>query len=132
VLKATGKEQEAQEQLAAARRLIYTDSPFIDILALADQYFAHKDFENAIPHYEMIADISVNNYITRNLLTCSYQSGNEKEALNICTILRQNYGALKIITVIESQIYEGIGNLEKAKEVCTEHLNRIQTISACR
>ena len=65
VLKATGKEQEAQEHLAAARRLVHTDSPFIDILALADQHFAHKDFENAIPLYEMIADISVNNYITR-------------------------------------------------------------------
>jgi tetratricopeptide (TPR) repeat protein len=124
VLKAVGKEKEAQEQLTAARRLVHTDTPFITILALADQYFAHQDFENAIPLYEMIADISVNNYITRNLLTCYYQSGKEKEALNICTILRQNYGALKIITEIEMQIYERIGNLEKAKEVCTEFLNR--------
>lgn len=124
VLKTIGKEQEAQEQLAAAQRLVHKDSPFIDILALADQYFVHKDFENAISLYEMIADISADNYITRNLLTCYYQSGKEKEALNICTILRQNYGVLKVITVIESQIYEGIGNLEKAKEVCTEYLNR--------
>ena len=124
VLKATGKEQEAQEQLAAARRLVHEASPFTDTLALADQYFAHKDFENAISLYEMIADISVNNYITRNLLTCYYQSGKEKEALNICTVLRQNYGALKIITEIKSQIYEEIGNLEKAKEVCTEYLKR--------
>lgn len=124
VLKAVGKEKEAQEQLAAARRLVHEDAPFINILALADQYFAHQDCENAIPLYEMFADISVNNYITRNLLTCYYRSGKEKEALNICTILRQNYGALKIITEIEVQIYERIGNLEKAKEVCAEYLNR--------
>ena len=124
VLKTIGKEKEAQEQLSAARRLVHKDSPFTDILALADQYSAFKDFENAILFYELIADISLDNYITRNLLTCYYQSGKEKEALNICTVLRQNYGALKIITEIESHIYEGIGNLEKAKEICREYLSR--------
>jgi tetratricopeptide (TPR) repeat protein len=124
VLKTIGKEKEGREQLSAARRLVHKDSQLIDILALAGQYFAHKDLENAIPLYELIADISVDNYITRNLLTCYYQSGKEKETLNICTVLRQNYGALKIITEIESQIYERIGNLEKAKEVCTEYLKR--------
>lgn len=124
VLHAVGKEEEAQEQLAAARRLVHSDSSFIDIVTLANQYYAYQDFEQAISLYEMIADVSVNNYITRNILTCYYQTGREKEALTICTILRQNYGMLKIITEIEIQIYEGIGNLEKAKELCIQYLDQ--------
>ncbi|GHO88581.1 hypothetical protein KSZ_65870 [Dictyobacter formicarum] len=38
--------------------------------------------------------------------------------------MRQLYGPLKRITEIESYIYEGIGNLQKAEEVCKEYIAR--------
>ncbi len=122
VLKAIGKEKEAHESLAAAQRLITTESPFANIVALANQYYDLKDFEKAISLYEQIADTSVDTFVTRNLLMCYYQAGKQRDALTICTLLRQNYGPLKLITVIEADIYEKIGNLEKAKEVCRDYL----------
>lgn len=122
VLKAREKEKEAHGLLAVAQSLITTESPFADIVALANEYYALQDFEKAIALYEQIADTSVDNFITRNLLMCYYQAGKHREALTICTLLRQNYGPLKLITVIEADIYEKIGNLEKAKEICRGYL----------
>ncbi|QBD82778.1 tetratricopeptide repeat protein [Ktedonosporobacter rubrisoli] len=124
VLSTLKNESETQECLSAARKLVTENSPFLDIVLLADHYFSLGEYQNAAALYELIVDTSVDTDITRKLLACYHQEGNEKEALKICSLLRQLYGPLKRITEIESYIYEGIGNLQKAEEVCKEYIAR--------
>ena len=56
-----------------------------------------------------------------------YNSGEIAKALKICQKLREKYGPLENISVMEVVIYEEIGDMIQAETVCKEYLNKFPT-----
>ncbi len=58
------------------------------------------------------------------MLNCYYRSDQWSEALEICQKIYKKYGPVSFITEVESAIYESIGDLQKAKDVCQAYVKR--------
>lgn len=122
ISEASGRKDEAYSLLQESKRYINKETPFRALFELASAFNSLEQFEEEANILERITDTSLNSPLTRNLLDAYYQAGLTGKALGICKSLREKYGALKFITAIESAIYENIGDLVKAENVCKEYL----------
>lgn len=78
--------------------------------------------EEAAYTYERIVDKTLDTPLSRKLLNSYYRAGELNKALEICQNLQKKYGTLEYASEMESAIYEEIGDLPKAKEVCKTYL----------
>jgi tetratricopeptide (TPR) repeat protein len=122
ISRADAKSQEAIDLLREAMRYVNESSTFGELYGLANTLYSLEQFEDAASIYERIADKSTDSPLTRRLLNSYYRSGERGKALHICQNLRKKHGPLKYVSEIESAIYEEIGDLAKAEEVCKEYL----------
>ncbi len=121
---ATGKRDEALFQLKEAYDYAQSSEEFLEIVELADQLYINKQFKEAATLYEKIADTNQNSELTQWLLKSYYNAGEIGKALGICQKLREKYeGPLENVSKIEYEIYEEIGDLNKALEVCEAYLS---------
>ena len=100
---------------------------FLEIVELAAELFIYEQFKEAATLYEKLADTSQNSQLTQWLVQSYYNSGEIAKALEICQKLREKYGPLENISVMEVVIYEEIGDMNKAETVCKEYLNKFPT-----
>lgn len=100
----------------------HTSSVRDDILFLADNLYEHGQYQEAADLYEQVLDTSVVTVWIKRLLDCYYHLGKSKEALEISSALRMRNGPIPFVTEVESYIYESIGDLEGARNVCVELL----------
>jgi tetratricopeptide (TPR) repeat protein len=122
ISKADAKSQEAIDLLREAMRYVNESSTFGELYELANALYSLEQFEDVANIYERIADKSMDSPLTRRLLNSYYRSGERGKALHICQNLRKKHGPLKYVSEMESAIYEEIGDLAKAEEVCKEYL----------
>ena len=122
-----GKEDEAISKLKEAYNYALNSKDFLEIVELAAELFINKQFKEAATLYEKLADISQNSQLTQWLVQSYYNSGEIAKALKICQKLREKYGSLENISVMEVVIYEEIGDMIQAEMVCKEYLNKFPT-----
>ena len=89
---------------------------------LALQFSALKQYQKVIEILERITDPAIYTDLSRALLIAYYNAGEIGKALNLCESIRMGSSPIELITDIQSSIYESIGNLPKAIEVCEEYL----------
>lgn len=119
---AEGNHDEASSILLKAVTYIKEDTSYKQLLELADELYAFKEFEEAAKIYEKIVDTSINSPLSRALLNSYYRAGIIDKALGICQTLLEKYGPLKYVSEMESAIFEEIGDLPKAKDLCKTYL----------
>lgn len=129
---AEGSQDEASAILLKAVKNIKEDTTYRKLLELADGLYAFKEFEEAARIYEKIVDTTINSPSSRALLNSYYRAGILDKALDICQILLKKYGPLEYVSEMESAIYEEIGDLPKAKEVCKTFLETFPDDSEMR
>ncbi len=122
IFSADQKRDEAIYLLKEAYDNVQDGEEFLDIVELADQLYSHKQFKEAATLYEKFADTSQNSQLTQWLVQSYYNSGEIAKALKICQKLREKYGPLENISVMEVVIYEEIGDMNQAETVCKEYL----------
>ena len=121
---ANEKRDEAISLLKEAYNYVQEGAEFLDIVMLADQLYIHKRFKEAATLYEKLADTNLNSELTQWLIKSYYGAGEIGKALEICQKLREKYGPLENISVMEVVIYEEIGDMNQAETVCKEYLKK--------
>ena len=124
IFSANEKRDEAVSLLKEAYNYVQDGAEFLDIVMLADQLYIYKLFKEAATLYEKLADTSQNSRLTQWLVQSYYNSGEIGKALEICQKLREKYGPLENISVMEVVIYEEIGDMNQAETVCKEYLKK--------
>ncbi|MBA7499086.1 Lipopolysaccharide assembly protein B [subsurface metagenome] len=122
IANASGNHDKALTTLFKAVEKIRDHTTNRQLLELADELYVVKAFEEAANIYERIVDKTINSSLSRALINSYYRAGILDKALEICQILLKKYGPLEYISEMESAIYEEIGDLPKAKEVCMTYL----------
>jgi len=119
---ASGSRDVALSILLKAAKNMTDQTTYRQLLELADGFYAIKEFEEAANIYERIVDKTVNSPLSRVLLNSYGLAGILDKALNTCEILHKKYGPLEYLAEMQSAIYEEMGDLPKAKEVCESYL----------
>lgn len=92
------------------------------LLQLGDHLLRAERFKEAAHFYtRAIGRIDCDTPYARRLIQARYQAGLFESALEACSQLRE-VDSSKYVTEMESVIYEGLGNLEKAKAVCEAYI----------
>jgi tetratricopeptide (TPR) repeat protein/transcription elongation GreA/GreB family factor len=112
----------ADETLSEAEKLVTENTTYFDLLALADEYNFIGQFDKAAKLYERVTDSSIDSELTRRLIDCDLKAGKNKEALAICESIRTNQGLIREVLELEANLYEDIGDLKTAKQLCKEYL----------
>ena len=120
---ATGKPDEALSQLKEAYNYAQNSEELLEIAGLADELYTHKQFKEAAVLYEKLADTNLNSELTQQMLQSYYNAGEIGKVLELCRELREKYGPIKNLSRIEYEIYEEIGDLNKALAVCEAYLD---------
>ena len=110
--------------LQEAYKYALDSTDFLEIVELAAELFNNEQFKEAATLYEKLADTSQNSQLTQWLVQSYYNSGEIAKALEICQKLREKYGPLENISVMEVVIYEEIGDMIQAETVCKEYLEK--------
>jgi len=124
IARISGDANEAKKYLRNARQCVSDSTTFRELLELGNEFYFLEEFEDAISIFEKIADVTTDNFLTRRLLNSYYRFGKYEKVLEVCQKLRKKYGPLKRITEMESFIYEEIGDLKSAKNVCQDYLKQ--------
>ncbi len=127
IFSADQKRDEAISLLKEAYDYVQDGEEFLHIVELADQLYSHKQFKEAATLYEKFADTSQNSQLTQWLVQSYYNSGEIAKALKICQKLREKYGPLENISVMEVMIHEEYGDMNQAEMVCKEYLSIFPT-----
>ena len=124
IFSANEKRDEAVSLLKEVYNYVQDGEEFLDIVELADQLYIHEQFKEAATLYEKLADTNLNSDLTQWLIKSYYGAGEIRKALEICQKLREKYGPLENISVMEVVIYEEIGDMNQAETVCKEYLKK--------
>ena len=122
-----GKGDEAISQLKEAYNYALDSKEFLEIVELAAELYINEQYKEAATLYEKLADTSQNSQLTQWLVQSYYNSGEIGKALEICQKLREKYGPLENISVMEVVIYEEIGDMIQAETVCKAYLSKFST-----
>ena len=122
-----GNSDEAISIFKEAYNYALDSTDFLEIVELAAELFIYEQFKEAATLYEKLADTSQNSQLTQWLVQSYYNSGEIAKALEICQKLREKYGPLENISVMEVVIHEEYGDMNQAEMVCKEYLNKFPT-----
>ena len=122
IARVTGESRDAIALLKEATKYLSESSTFRELYELGNELYSLEHYEDAAAIYERVADKSIDGPLTRRLLNSYYGSGERAKALEICQTLRKKYGPSRYISEMESAIYEEIGDVAKAQEICKEYL----------
>lgn len=120
---ATGERDEALSLLREAYDYAQNSEEFPEIVELADQLYIQEQFKEAATLYEKLADTNQNSELTRQMLQSYYNAGEIGKVLEVCRELREKYGPIKNLSRTEYEIYEEIGDLNKALAVCEAYID---------
>ena len=124
IFSANEKRDEAVSLLKEAYNYVQDGEEFLDIVMLAAQLYIHEQFKEAATLYEKLAYTNLNSELTQWLIKSYYNAGEIGKALEICQKLREKYGPLENISVMEVVIYEEIGDMDQAETVCKDYLKK--------
>ena len=119
--KLNGSEQNVSALIEQAK-LDLLSATILDKIYFADFLHSWQYFRDAAEIYEQFVDKTLNNDLSFRLLESYYFSGNYRDTLDLCEQLLDKYGPLPKISGIAAHIYDYIGDLPAAREVCENHL----------
>lgn len=102
--------------------LKYHDLSTFEKVQLADEAYYLSSFSDAIKLYEAVADPSQQSEILERYTLALFSSKRLGKALSICKNLRETKGYLKLFVEIEYYIYQKLGDVDKAVELCKGYL----------
>lgn len=119
--KLNGSEQNISALIEQAK-LGLLSATILDKIYFADFLHSWQYFRDAAEIYEQFVDKTLNNDLSFRLLESYYFSGNYRDTLDLCEQLLHKYGPLPNISEVAAYIYDYMGNLPAAREVCENHL----------
>jgi tetratricopeptide (TPR) repeat protein len=122
VLKVIGDTEGALALLTEAKGYLGATSDTRERIFLADALYFSELYADAAEIYERVVDKNSDSPWTRRLLNSYYRAGELKKALGMCTTLREHNGTSTYVAELETLIYERIGDLNSALNVCQEYL----------
>ncbi|MEA5550868.1 hypothetical protein VB713_07750 [Anabaena cylindrica UHCC 0172] len=108
--------------LQEARDNINISTPAQWVLELANAFSSIGEYTDAVNLYEKIVNTTLDTPLNHSLIELYYNSGQFRQAFNICQLLYEKYGASQFVCHMLSLIQEDIGNLPEAKRICNEYL----------
>jgi len=118
-----GKLEDADLYLDKIRELFSESLPPLKQLEIADIYFAFKRYDDAAEIYRQHINPKLNSTLTPKLVASYYFGGKHRAALELCQTIDAIYGPLPSTADIELEIYDEVGDLPKAKNLCETYLN---------
>ncbi len=123
VHKALNDSADATSFLSDAIAAVQDNTPRRDIVMLAGELYDAGRYEEAANFYKIVADTSVNSFVTHRLIYSLYKIDALEDTLSVCGELRKNGQADDTTIKIECSIYESAGNLKLAREICESHVD---------
>jgi len=114
---------QAKALLREAKKYVTDETTAQALILLSGQLYALELYEDTIDVLEKITDNETDSVFTRQLANAYYHSGESQKALEICSTIRSVCGPEKFYSEMESAIYEAIGDLPKANEVCEIYIS---------
>jgi len=115
---------QAKSLLREAKKYITNETTTQALILLSDQLYSVGLYEETIDILEKITDNESDSVFTRRLANAYYHCDELQRALEICLAIRSECGPEKFYSEMECAIYEAIGDLGRAKEVCEIYLSR--------
>ena len=98
-------------------------SSHVEIKEFAFQYSILEEHRKTIEILEPIINPEIYTELSRTLLMAYYHAGETGKALKLCQVIRSKNSPIDVIADMQSTIYESIGDLSMAIEVCEEYLD---------
>ena len=113
----------AIKQLKSAMNLISMDTSAEDFLDFTEQLNTLGEYNEVIKLLEPRSEDGKFTSINRNLLEAYFQAGEFRKALELSNTIAENHSPIALITEVQSEIYETIGDLSQAIAVCERYLD---------
>lgn len=120
--RAFGDTEEAGKDLVKLKLLISDETPLGEVNLLGDELYRSERYSDACDIYEKVIDPKIASSMSRRLVNCYYRAGRHGDALKLCTLMRSQLGVSSYIVEMEASIYEDIGDLNAAIEICKAYL----------
>lgn len=117
-----GDSVEAAEVFIEAKKKLAKDAPVEEVSILADELYKVELFKDAVELYERFIDKKVASGMSRTLLNAYYRAGDYDSALKLLRVIQKAQGISRYIVQMASNIYEDIGDIDKAQKVCEEYI----------
>src|SRR5579871_5369947 len=110
--------------LSEAERKLTTQTSLRHRHALAVEWYALQEYQQAAKLYEYLANREANSPFTLKLLHCYFQAGDLGKALELGQHLLELYGPMPTVSEMVTAIYELVNNLPKARQTAELYLER--------
>ncbi len=124
IVRLVGEKERAQNILEKAKNLVTINTDYPAKFWLADELFAIGDFSGAADILAGIVDVSIDRPPLRMLVTCYFNAGQLRKALDLCQSIREQAGPVEYLTQIEITIYEEIGDFIRSRDLSREYLEQ--------
>lgn len=121
--KGAQKQEDKLELLLKANQHVKPSTHPVIVQGLADEFYSVGEWEYSIPLYERCVGDAIMHPGIKNLILALYQAGKHGKALGLCEKALKQPKPPEYVAEIASSIYEDIGNLDRAKQICQECLN---------
>lgn len=102
----------------------FSNIPDLQQIEIADIFYDVKHPLEASKIYSRLVDPSENTGLTQKLIASHFFSNNHKSALEYCKILHSRHGPQPYSSKIELAIYLEVGDLQEAKKICVQYLEK--------
>ncbi|MBE9117313.1 hypothetical protein IQ249_15545 [Lusitaniella coriacea LEGE 07157] len=118
-----GSEESISALIGRAKTLLFSNTSIQAQVYFADLLYSLSYYRDASEIYEQFVDKTLNSKLSQKLLQSYYLAGNYKDALSLCQQLLDKYGSLETVSEMASCIYEYIGDLDTARQICEDYIN---------
>ena len=105
-----------------AKESLLSENSVLSQIRLADTLYSLQYYRDAAEVYEMFVDKTCNSSLCHKLAHTYYLAGDYKSSLDLCKRLLAQDSFLPVISDIAAFIYEDIGDLAAARQICENHL----------
>ena len=116
--------EDVLHHLSEARQLLDETTISQEAIEIAENYHAMGEYDTAASIYKNFVDTSLDTRINRNYIDCLYRSREFGYVVEICKSFRAIHGISQFIFSTELSIYHRTNNLNAAKQLCIEYLEK--------
>lgn len=120
--KAQRKDDQARDILKQATKYVDATTKLPTLLNLCIQLSAYGLHDGVIEILSDKLEPNQDNTFQRKLAQAYYQREKTEEALRICKEVESAIGPIRFYSEMQSAIYEGLGDLPRAKAICESYL----------
>jgi glycosyltransferase involved in cell wall biosynthesis len=122
VAREAGADERANQLLTEALSRVTVETSVTHLHVLAIELFTWRRWAEAAAVLSRLADTKRDTTMTLRLLRCHEHLGDLCTCLAICRSVRETRGVVPQVAALESYVYEEIGALQQAGDLCTQAL----------